>query len=114
MPSSSESQLSGLLGSVQPAYRHPDLTKRDVLALLHHYKGLTPKLDKFMFNDGRERELLHLVGTIPVPYKGQTYNIPISVTLLDTHPYHAPLAFVKPTADMQIKVSKHVDASGQR
>ena len=70
MPSSSESQLSGLLGSVQPAYRHPDLTKRDVLALLHHYKGLTPKPDKFMFNDGRERELLHLQGTIPVPYKG--------------------------------------------
>ena len=73
MPSSSETQLTGLLGSVQPAYRHPDLTKRDVLALLHHYKGLTPKLDKFMFNDGRERELLHLVGTIPVPYKGQTH-----------------------------------------
>ena len=74
---------------------------------------MTPKADKFIFNDGRERELLHLVGTIPVPYKGQTYNIPISLTLLDTHPYHAPLAFVKPTADMQIKVSKHVDASGK-
>merc|ERR1712126_736583 len=44
---------------------------------------------------------------------GQTYNIPISVTLLDTHPYHAPMTFVKPTADMQIKVSKHVDASGK-
>ena len=97
MPSSSESQLSGLLGSVQPAYRHPDLTKRDVLALLHHYKGLTPKLDKFMFNDGRERELLHLVGTIPVPYKGQTYNIPISVTLLSYFPYIAPLFFIKST-----------------
>merc|ERR1719412_1192410 len=66
-----------------------------------------------MFNDGRERELLFLVGTIPVPYKGQNYNIPISIILLDTHPYHAPLAFVKPTPDMQIKVSKHVDASGK-
>ena len=109
----SESQLSSVLSSVQPQYRHPDLTKRDVMGLLHHYKGLTPKSDKFIFNDGRERELLHLVGTIPVPYKGQTYNIPISLTLLDTHPYHAPLAFVKPTADMQIKVSKHVDASGK-
>ena len=31
------------LSSVPPSYRHPDLTKRDVLALLHHYKGLTPK-----------------------------------------------------------------------
>ena len=46
-------------------------------------------------------------------FQGQTYNIPISLTLLDTHPYHAPMAFVKPTADMQIKVSKHVDASGK-
>merc|ERR1719499_1695078 len=66
-----------------------------------------------MFNDGRERDLLHLQGTIPVPYKGQTYNIPISLWLLDTHPYHAPLAFVKPTPDMQVKVSKHVDAAGK-
>jgi len=114
MPSgSAETQLASFLSSVSPQYRHPDLTKRDVLGLLHHYKGLTPKGEKFIFNDGRERELLHLVGTIPVPYKGQTYNIPISVTLLDTHPYHAPMAFVKPTADMQIKVSKHVDASGK-
>merc|ERR1711936_756083 len=90
-----------------------DLTKRDVLSLLHHYKGLTPKPDKLMFNDGRERDLLHIQGTIPVPYKGQTYNIPISLWLLDTHPYHAPLAFVKPTPDMQVKVSKHVDAAGK-
>jgi len=108
-----ENVLSSFLSSVSPSYRHPDLTKRDVLALLHHYKGLTPKPDKFMFNDGRERDLLHLQGTIPVPYKGQTYNIPISLWLLDTHPYHAPLAFVKPTPDMQVKVSKHVDAAGK-
>ena len=74
MPSSSETQLSGLLGSVQPAYRHPDLTKRDVLALLHHYKGLTPKPDKFMFNDGRERELLHLRAPFLSPTR-ETSNI---------------------------------------
>ena len=115
MPSSDSHNavLSTFLSSVQPGYRHPDLTKKDVQTLLHHYKGLAPKGEKFIFNDGRERELLHLVGTIPVPYKGQSYNIPISITLLDTHPYHAPLAFVKPTPDMQIKVSKHVDASGK-
>jgi len=108
-----ENVLSTFLSSVSPSYRHPDLTKRDVLSLIHHYKGLTPKPDKFMFNDGRERDLLQLQGTIPVPYKGQTYNIPISLWLLDTHPYHAPLAFVKPTADMQVKVSKHVDSAGK-
>ena len=65
MPSSSESQLSSFLSS----YRHPDLTKRDVMALVHYYKGLTPKMEKFIFSDGMEEELLHLIGTIPVPYK---------------------------------------------
>ena len=69
MPSSSESQLSSFLSSVQPSYRHPDMTKRDVMALLHHYKGLTPKGEKFIFNDGRERELLQLMVTIPVRYR---------------------------------------------
>ena len=41
-------------------------------------------------------------GTIPVPYRGQNYNIPVSLYLLDTHPYHAPLCYVKPTPDMQV------------
>ena len=63
-----------------------------------------------------------------MPYRGQNYNIPVSLYLLDTHPYHAPLCYVKPTADMQVlkrktimkidglvwvKVSKHVDAAGK-
>ena len=29
------------------------------------------------------------------------------------HPLAAPLVFVKPTADMQIKSSKHVDYNGK-
>ena len=107
MSSPSESLVSKMLKSVQPCpYIKPNITKADVLAVLHHYKGLSPKLDEFMF--GRKRKLLHLVGTIPVPYKGLTYNIPISVTLLSYYPYIAPFVFVKPTADQQIKVSKHV------
>jgi ESCRT-I complex subunit TSG101 len=31
------------------------------------------------------------------------YNIPISLWILDTHPYHAPMCFVCPTHDMQIR-----------
>ena len=57
--------------------------------------------------------MINIFGTIPVPYKGQNYNIPVSLWLLETHPYHAPLCYVKPTTDMQIKVSKHVDQSGK-
>ncbi|KAA0195852.1 hypothetical protein HAZT_HAZT011620 [Hyalella azteca] len=44
---------------------------------------------------------------------GITYNIPICLWILDTHPYSAPMAFVKPTADMSIKASRHVDQNGK-
>jgi len=112
MPASNtESLLTSALSKVK--YRHPEQAKRDVLSSLHHYRGLIPKQDKFIFNDGVQRDLINIYGTIPVPYKGQNYNIPISLWLLDTHPYHAPICYVKPTADMQIKVSKHVDHSGK-
>jgi len=106
-----ENVLNGLLGRL--SYRNSDLTKRDVLNLIRQYKALTPIQEVFVFNDGRQRDLINLYGTIPVPYKGNNYNIPVSVWLLDTHPYHAPICFVKPTQDMQIKVSKHVDSSGK-
>lgn len=32
---------------------------------------------------------------------------------MDTHPYNAPLAYVRPTPDMQIKVSMFVDHNGK-
>ena len=39
-----------------------------------------------------------------VPYKGNSYNIPVSIWLLETHPFNAPVCYVKPTQAMQIKV----------
>jgi len=106
-----DSLLASALTKVK--HRNSEMVKRDVITTLHHYRGLIPKADKFMFNDGAHRDMVNIYGTIPVPYKGQNYNIPVSVWILDSHPYHAPVCFVKPTADMQIKVSKHVDQSGQ-
>lgn len=66
-----------------------------------------------VFVDGSQKELIYLNGTIPVRYKGTVYNIPVSIWLMDTHPQHAPLCYVKPTADMSIKVSKFVDQNGK-
>lgn len=111
MPTSHDGAISGQLSKAN--YRHRDLTKRDMMTALQHYRGLQPKQEKFIFNDGNQRELVNLEGTVPVPYKGQTYNIPLIVWLLDTHPYHAPMCYIKPTNDMQIKVSKHVDHTGK-
>ncbi len=59
------------------------------------------------------KDLVCLSGTIPVPFRGHTYNIPVCVWLLDTHPSHAPMVYVCPTETMQIRVSRHVDHNGK-
>lgn len=94
-------------------YKHRDFTCREVLNLIQFYKSLTYRLEGFVFNSGSRKDLLNLEGTVPVNYKGAFYNIPVSIWLMDTHPQNAPLAFVKPTKDMSIKVSKYVDSNGK-
>ena len=44
---------------------------------------------------------------------GSTYNIPVCMWLLDSHPYNPPMAYVKPTSTMQIKPGQHVDSNGK-
>ena len=110
MPSSG-SLLSSLLHRLP--YTHPDIVKRDVMAVLRHYRALTPKLVEGRLRDGRELLQLSLEGTIAVPHKGRTYNIPISVTLPRTYPFQAPRVRVKPTEIMQVKAGKHVDPDGK-
>jgi hypothetical protein len=46
-------------------------------------------------------------------HAGNVYNIPICIWLMDTHPYNAPMCYVKPTSDMHIKVSMFVDHNGK-
>lgn len=94
-------------------YQNPEITKKHVISVLNLYKGLVYKIEPFVFNDGSRKELLNLQGTIPVVYKGSSYNIPICIWLMDTHPNNAPMCYVKPTADMHIKVSMFVDHNGK-
>nr|DBA17592.1 TPA: hypothetical protein GDO54_003016 [Pyxicephalus adspersus] len=105
----SEAQLKKMLSK----YKYRDLSVREILNVTGLYRDLKPMLDSYVFNDGTSRELLSLAGTIPVPYKGTTYNIPICLWLLDTYPYNPPICFVKPTSTMTIKTGKHVDANGK-
>lgn len=94
-------------------YKNIPSAKKDVIDLLNQFKGLTYRLENFVFNDGNEKELFNINGTIPVVYKQNTYHIPICIWLMDTHPHNAPLTYVKPTPDMQIKVSMYVDHNGK-
>ncbi|XP_031827954.1 tumor susceptibility gene 101 isoform X2 [Nomia melanderi] len=70
-------------------------------------------VEPFVFNDGSRKDLLNLRGTIPVSYKGTCYNIPVCIWLMDTHPNNAPMCYVKPTADMAIRISEFVDHNGK-
>uniref|UniRef100_A0A182S6Z9 UEV domain-containing protein n=1 Tax=Anopheles maculatus TaxID=74869 RepID=A0A182S6Z9_9DIPT len=104
-----ENALSRMLAS----YRDPTTTKKDVTNALRIYHGLQHRMEEYVFNDGNTKMLLNLHGTIPVKYKGNTYNIPICIWLMDTHPKNAPICYVKPTSDMRIKVSAYVDFNGK-
>ncbi|XP_074950740.1 tumor susceptibility gene 101 protein isoform X1 [Phalacrocorax aristotelis] len=105
----SESQLKKMLAK----YKYRDLTVQETTSVISQYKDLKPVMDSYVFNDGSSRELMSLSGTIPVSYRGNTYNIPICLWLLDTYPFNPPICFVKPTSSMTIKTGKHVDANGK-
>lgn len=103
----------GMIKQYLTKYKNPETTRKDVVNAIQQYKSLAAKLEPFVFNDGNKMDLLNLEGTIPVTYKGCVYNIPVCIWLMDTHPYNAPMCYVKPTADMQIKASMFVDHNGK-
>ncbi|MGH0145465.1 UNVERIFIED_CONTAM: hypothetical protein FKN15_005417 [Acipenser sinensis] len=104
-----ESSLKKMLSK----YKYRDLTVREITNVISQYKDLKPVMDAYVFNDGSTKDLMSLTGTVPVSYRGNTYNIPVCLWLLDVYPYNPPICFVKPTSAMMIKTGKHVDANGK-
>lgn len=67
----------------------------------------------FNHNDGTSANVLKAQGTIPMVYRKVTYNIPITIWLLESYCRKPPLVYVTPARNMVIK--RHhpfVDASG--
>jgi ESCRT-I complex subunit TSG101 len=94
-------------------YAYPDLTRKDITSATNAYHALRPATEYFTFNDGTSRQLIKLNGVIPINYKGSTYNFPLDVYFVESHPYNPPMVFVRPTSTMVIKASRHVDTNGQ-
>ncbi|CAN1343788.1 Protein ELC-like [Linum perenne] len=89
------------------------LIRQQLLSLATAYPSLEPKTAMFTHNDGRSVNLLQAEGTIPMVFKGVTYNIPIIIWLMDSYPRYPPRVFVNPTRDMVIKrPHAHVNPSG--
>ncbi|VDN98541.1 unnamed protein product [Rodentolepis nana] len=94
-------------------YRHRDAAKSDIEKALQAFHSLRIKIQDYTSDNGQTSRLLCLDGTIPVVYEGNTYNIPLAVYFIHQHPYYPPIAFVRPTPNMQIKPSQNVDTSGK-
>lgn len=106
-----DKQVLDLLARCQ--YKYKDLAKRDIQSTLSYFKELSLIVDKYVYPNGQAKDLLTLSGTIPVNYKNNRYNIPVQLYLSDSHPYTPPLCYVRPTPDMSVNVSDHVDSNGR-
>jgi len=54
------------------------------------------------YDDGRFVLLLLLDGTLPVPFRGQVYHIPVHVWIPRAYPAEAPIVYVTPTQNMVV------------
>jgi len=92
--------LDGLLAQV--GHPNRNRVRNDVNALVRQYGSLTCRLGKHIANDGSEQRLLTVEGTLPINYKGNTYNIPVELLVSAAYPAAAPLCFVRPVKGMEV------------
>jgi ESCRT-I complex subunit TSG101 len=57
--------------------------------------------------------LVHMVGVLPVSFRGQTYRFPIALWIPHAYPYEAPMIYVMPTNDMIVRPGQHVSGDGK-
>lgn len=107
----SDKHINDLLSKCQ--YKYKDLAKRDIQSALSYFKEMSLIPEKYNYPDGSVKDLISLKGTIPVNYKDSRYNIPVQLYLAETHPYLAPVCYVRPTPDMSINVSETVNSNGR-
>lgn len=94
-------------------YRQSSRTFFDIESCIRHYPSLLLKQEDYTYDNGVTQRLVCMVGTIPVTFKNQRYNIPIRVWISVFYPDEAPIVYVEPTASMSIRVSSFVVADGR-
>ncbi|KAL1982533.1 hypothetical protein VTN96DRAFT_1258 [Rasamsonia emersonii] len=94
-------------------YRDPSRTYHDVVRALAQYPSLGPRTDVHTFENGTSALLLHLVGTLPVSFRGTVYHFPIDVWIPNIYPLAPPIVYVTPTAEMVVRVGQHVTLEGR-
>lgn len=103
-------QVNDLLTQVKSKYK--DQAKREIMGALSCFKELVPRVEKYVSPNGEVKDMFTLYGTIPVNYRGNTYNIPVQFYFSDSFPYKPPICYVRPTSEMNVNPSNTVDPSG--
>ncbi|KAJ5135020.1 uncharacterized protein N7515_004298 [Penicillium bovifimosum] len=88
-------------------------TYHDVTLALSQCPSLSPRTDVYTYETGYSALLLHLVGTLPVTFRGTTYRFPIALWIPNAYPREPPIVYVTPTPEMTVRVGQHVTLEGQ-
>ncbi|XP_053175762.1 ubiquitin-conjugating enzyme E2 variant 3 [Scomber japonicus] len=94
-------------------YKFHDVAVEELQKIHRIHPGMIPSSGTYTFSDGTQKDLLKLIGNIPVKYEGRSYNIPIQLWLLDSFPFTPPICLLRPTPEMVIREGKHVDSKGR-
>lgn len=94
-------------------YKFHDVAIEELQKIHRIFPEMKPTTGTYTFSDSSQRDLLKLIGNIPVKYEGRTYNFPVQLWLIDSFPFTPPICFLRPTSSMVIREGKHVDAKGR-
>ncbi|CAL8137440.1 unnamed protein product [Orchesella dallaii] len=84
-------------------YKKVSGTASAILEVTEKYNNLKHEPNYFSFNNGIQKQLMTLTGTVPIIYKGTSHNIPMVVWVPTAFPADAPTVFVKPTEKLPIQ-----------
>ncbi|XP_029614344.1 ubiquitin-conjugating enzyme E2 variant 3 isoform X1 [Salmo trutta] len=94
-------------------YKFRDVAIEELQKVHQIHPAMKPVAGTYTFSDGTQKDLLKLIGNIPVKYEGRSYNLPILLWLMDSFPFTPPICLLRPTTNMVIREGKHVDARGR-
>ncbi|XP_028814048.1 ubiquitin-conjugating enzyme E2 variant 3 [Denticeps clupeoides] len=94
-------------------YKFRDVAVEELQKVHRLHPDVKPVVDSYTCTDNLQKDLLKLIGNIPVNYQGRTYNLPIQLWLLESFPFTPPICTLRPTPNMDVREGKHVDGRGR-
>lgn len=93
--------------------RFPRVPMSTVSFIQCTYDAQFSQADCLAYENGFSALLLHLVGTLPVVFRGNTYRFPVALWIPNTYPREPPMVYVTPPQDMVVRVGQHVTLEGR-